>query len=100
MCLKRLRTDAKEEYGETYFKNYQRWAPDALRQLLELWATQPSQHKFVCGSFGSVFLDVDLTARGVTKKTRVTFMKVEEDGRFWIMLDATFDDTFEAPQTQ
>ena len=91
-----LSTDAKEEHGAAYFRNYQKWAPGALRELLRLWNTHPDQHMFKCGTFGSVYFDVDLASKGVTKRTRVTFMKEEEDGRMWIMLDATFDDVFEA----
>ena len=92
-----LSADAKEEYGGAYYRNYLLWGPGALHQLIELWHAQPHQHQFKCGTFGSVYFDVDLTSNGVDKRTRVTYMKQEDDGRFLIMLDATFDDEFNAP---
>jgi len=94
-----LSADAKEEYGDAYYRNYLLWAPGALQQLTQLWSVHPEQHQFKCGTFGSVYFDVNLTSNGVEKRTRVTFMKQEDDGRYWIMLDATFDDEFNAPTT-
>ncbi|MDA9633411.1 hypothetical protein N9S81_00565, partial [bacterium] len=77
----------KGTLGEAYKAGTEQWAHNgALRQLIQILGNNP---RFTAGSFGSVWLDADLTG-GVgsqvrTKKTRVTPTRNGTTG-FFLML--------------
>lgn len=89
------------ELGPAYKSGTVEWATKgALTQLMRMLDKDvPGKiPQFCAGSLGSVWLDVDLTGgEGKlrrTKKTRVCPIKDESTGKWVLMLDSTFDETW------
>jgi len=86
-------TASKEEGGRGFdHAAVMRWAQAASRQVAEQLRTGSKQFKV--GHLGSIWYDSNLVGDGKTKFTRVCLapFRREQDGKFEMLLDATFDE--------
>ena len=86
-------TASKEEGGLGFdHATVMRWARGASGQVAE--QLRSGSKKFRVGTLGSIWYDSDLTGDGKTKLTRVCLapFQREQDGKFEILLDATFEE--------
>lgn len=66
------------------------WFHGAINQLFGIIASNPEKEWFRAGNLGSIWFDIQLTGAGDTRLTRVTVAPAKRDGRYHIVLDATF----------
>lgn len=78
--------------SSAYIDGIKQWTPEAARDLFRETEENPDKQWFKAGSLGSVWFDIHLNGAGKKKLTRVCLYPGEEEGRFRILLDPTFDE--------